>query len=81
MFIGGGGLGPALFDAAWDALKPGGRMVVNAVTLETEVRLADLFARHGGVLRHIAISRAEPLGRLHGWRAALPVTQWAVTKP
>ena len=81
MFIGGGGLGPALFDAAWAALKPGGRMVVSAVTLETEVRLADLFARHGGVLRHIAISRAEPLGRLHGWRPALPVTQWAVTKP
>jgi len=81
VFIGGGGLDPALFDAAWAALKPGGRMVVSAVTLETEVRLADLFARHGGVLRHIAISRAEPLGRLHGWRAALPVTQWAVTKP
>ena len=50
-------------------------------TLETEMRLADLFARHGGSLRRIAIARAEPLGGLHGWRAAMPVTQWAVTRP
>ena len=56
-------------------------MVVNAVTLETEVLLADLFARHGGALRRIAIARAEPLGGLHGWRTALPITQWAATKP
>jgi precorrin-6Y C5,15-methyltransferase (decarboxylating) len=32
-------------------------------------------------LRRIAIARAEPLGRLYGWRPALPVTQWAATKP
>jgi precorrin-6Y C5,15-methyltransferase (decarboxylating) len=56
-------------------------MVVNAVTLETEVRLFDLFARHGGALRRIAIARAEPLGGLHGWRTALPITQWTVEKP
>ncbi len=57
-----------VFETAWTALKPGGRMVVNAVTLETEMRLAELFARHGGALRRIAIARAEPLGGLHGWR-------------
>ncbi len=77
----GGGAGPALFETAWASLMPGGRLVVNAVSLETEVLLADLFARHGGILRRIAISRAEPLGRLHGWRMALPITQWAATKP
>jgi precorrin-6B C5,15-methyltransferase / cobalt-precorrin-6B C5,C15-methyltransferase len=81
VFIGGGASDPAVFETAWAALKPGGRMVVNAVALETEVRLSDLFARHGGTLRRIAIAHAEPLGRLHGWRAALPITQWAATKP
>ena len=68
VFIGGGASDPALFEAIWAALKSGGRLVVNAVALETEMRLADLFARHGGSLRRIAIARAEPLGRLHGWR-------------
>ena len=81
VFIGGGASDPALFEAIWAALKSGGRLVVNAVALETEMRLADLFARHGGSLRRLAIARAEPLGRLHGWRAAMPVTQWAVTRP
>jgi len=81
VFIGGGASNPAVLDTAWAALKPCGHLVVNAVTLETEVLLADLFARYGGSLRRIAIARAEPLGRLHGWRAALPVTQWAATKP
>jgi precorrin-6B C5,15-methyltransferase / cobalt-precorrin-6B C5,C15-methyltransferase len=77
----GGGAGPTVFETAWTALKPGGCLVVNAVALETEVLLAELFARHGGILRRIAIARAEPLGRLHGWRAALPITQWTATKP
>jgi precorrin-6Y C5,15-methyltransferase (decarboxylating) len=81
VFIGGGASEPAVFETAWTALEPGGRMVVNGVTLETEVLLADLYARRGGALRRIAIARAEPLGRLHGWRTALPITQWAATKP
>ena len=81
VFIGGGAGDPAVFETAWTALRPGGRMVVNAVALETETRLAQLFARHGGSLRRIAIARAEPLGRMHGWRPAMPVTQWAATKP
>ncbi len=77
----GGGASKLTFDAAWTALNPGGRLVINAVALETEIVLAELLAQHGGALRRIAISRAEPLGRLHGWRAAMPITQWAVTKP
>jgi precorrin-6Y C5,15-methyltransferase (decarboxylating) len=81
VFVGGGASDPVVFEIAWTALEPGGRMVVNAVTLETEVRLSDLFARHGGALRRIAIARAEPLGELHSWRTALPITQWTVEKP
>ena len=81
VFIGGGAADEGLFEACWAALPPGGRLVVNAVTLETEQRLAELFARHGGAMRRIALARLEPVGGMHGWRAAMPVTQWAVHKP
>jgi precorrin-6Y C5,15-methyltransferase (decarboxylating) len=76
IFIGGGGSVPGVFDACITALKPGGRLVANAVTLETE---ANLMARHeslGGDLVRIAVSRAERIGSKAGWRPAMPVTQW-----
>lgn len=81
VFIGGGASEPGVFDAAWAALKSGGRLVINAVTLETETLLGTLHARHGGVMRRLALSRLERVGGMHGWRAAMPVTQWVVTKP
>jgi len=81
VFIGGGASDPGVFEAAWAALKPGGRLVVNAVTLETETLLGALYRQHGGAMRRMALSRLEPVGGMHGWRAAMPVTQWAVTKP
>lgn len=78
IFVGGGGE-PAVFDAALAALKkPGGRLVANAVTIETQALLIDLFRRHGGTLTQIAIAHADPVGRFHGWRPAMPVTQWAL---
>ena len=81
VFIGGGASEPGVFEAAWAALKPGGRLVVNAVTLETETLLGMLYAQHGGTMRRLALSRLEAVGSMHGWRAAMPVTQWVVTKP
>lgn len=81
VFIGGGATDRGVVEASWTALRPGGRLVVNAVTLETEHRLAELFAMHGGAMRRIALSRLEPVGGMHGWRAAMPVTQWVVEKP
>jgi precorrin-6Y C5,15-methyltransferase (decarboxylating) len=81
IFIGGGASEPGLVDAAIRALRPGGRLVANAVTLETE---AELIARHaalGGMLTHIAISRADAVGGKTGWRAAMPVTQFVWEKP
>jgi precorrin-6Y C5,15-methyltransferase (decarboxylating) len=80
IFIGGGAGDPVL-DAAITALRPGGRLVVNAVTLATE---AALIARHGalgGELIRIAIARAVAVGTKTGWRPAMPVTQWAWIKP
>ena len=81
VFIGGGLTVEGLFEAAWAALKPGGRLVANVVTLEGEAKLAALHAAHGGSLRRISIDRLAPVGGKHGWRPAMPVTQWRVEKP
>ncbi len=80
IFVGGGASDPKLLDAAFAALAPGGRLVVNAVTLETEAELSHRFKAQGGELLRIEISRADPIGGFHGWQPARPVTQWAVTK-
>lgn len=80
IFIGGGG-DDAVLDAAIAALPPQGRIVANAVTLETEARLIARQANHGGTLTRIEISRAEAVGGLTGWRAAMPITQWVWVKP
>ncbi|WP_298435883.1 precorrin-6y C5,15-methyltransferase (decarboxylating) subunit CbiE [uncultured Jannaschia sp.] len=76
----GGGLSEATFDAAFAALRPLGRLVANAVTLESEAILAALHARHGGDLVRIAVDRAEPVGGYRGWRPAMPVTQLSLVK-
>jgi len=81
IFVGGGAGDPGTLDAAARALRPGGRLAVNAVTLETEALLLARHATLGGDLIRIAISRADALGEKTGWRAALPVTQWIWTKP
>ena len=76
----GGGLSGAVFDAAWDALRPLGRLVVNAVTLESEAVLLDLRKRHGGELVKLSVQRAQPVGGLTGWKPLMPVTQWSLIK-
>jgi precorrin-6Y C5,15-methyltransferase (decarboxylating) len=81
VFIGGGANQTGLIETALDALGPGGRLVVNAVTIETQARLIDLYRQLGGELTNIAISQADPVGRFHGWRPAMPVTQWSISKP
>ncbi|MEV0702352.1 precorrin-6y C5,15-methyltransferase (decarboxylating) subunit CbiE [Saccharopolyspora sp. NPDC050389] len=80
IFIGGGGTAPGVLEACWAALRRGGRLVVNAVTLELEVLVTDWYGRHGGELVRISVERAAPIGGYTGWRPAMPVTQWAVSK-
>jgi precorrin-6Y C5,15-methyltransferase (decarboxylating) len=77
----GGGISEAAFAAAWERLGPGGRLVANAVTLEAEAVILALHSRHGGDLVRIAVARAEPVGRLTGWRPAMEVMQWSLLKP
>lgn len=80
VFIGGGVGTPGLIEDCLAQLRPGGRLVVNAVTLGGEARLLDLQRRHGGDLSRLAVSRAEPMGRTTGWKSMVPVTQWVLTK-
>jgi len=95
VFVGGGLGNPGLFDAAWAALKPGGRLVANGVSLATEARLIDYFGRHGGDLVRLEVSRAGRAGTTSTtgatgstgatgtfvWRSAAPIVQWRVRKP
>ncbi|WP_448192379.1 precorrin-6y C5,15-methyltransferase (decarboxylating) subunit CbiE [Azospirillum sp. sgz301742] len=81
VFVGGGITIPGVVEACWEALPPGGRFVANAVTLEGEQALFGLYARLGGSLTQISVSRAANLGGFSGWQPFRPVTQLAVVKP
>ncbi|OHV61233.1 precorrin-6Y methyltransferase [Mesorhizobium sp. LCM 4577] len=81
IFIGGGGSDAGVLEKAIKALRPGGRLVANAVTLEMEALLLDQNNRRGGDLTRIALSRAAPVGSMQAWRPAMPVTQWSWIKP
>lgn len=76
----GGGLTRDLANTAREALNPKGRLVINAVTLESEALLNDFHDAYGGSLSRISVSRAVPVGRLRGWKPFMPVTQWIWTK-
>jgi precorrin-6Y C5,15-methyltransferase (decarboxylating) len=81
VFIGGGASDPGVIESAMTALRTGGRLVINAVTLESEALLLARHAMMGGELTRLSIARAEAVGGMTGWRPALPVTQWVWTKP
>jgi precorrin-6Y C5,15-methyltransferase (decarboxylating) len=81
VFIGGGATDAGVLDSVLAALRNGGRLVVNAVTLETEALLIARHTAFGGELIRIAVSRAGALGGKIAWRPALPVTQWSWVKP
>jgi len=76
----GGGADAATLAAAWSALPRFGRIVVNAVTLETQALLADALREKGGELLHLQIAHARPIGRFHALDPAIAVTQWRATK-
>ena len=75
----GGGFDTALFTALQSIAPTSCRLVVNAVTLETESALLQLHAQHGGALLRIELAQAATLGRMRGWQPSRPVVQWSVT--
>jgi precorrin-6Y C5,15-methyltransferase (decarboxylating) len=84
IFIGGGLSDSGVFEAAWAALKPGGRLVANAVSLASEARLIERFRQHGGELARLDVARAGSAGssgKVFVWRPAAPIVQWRVRKP
>ncbi len=81
IFIGGGVTREGVLDTCWAQLKPGGRLIANAVTLQSEVTLMTWRERHGGELTRIHVAQAQPLGEFDTWRQALPITLLDVTKP
>lgn len=83
IFVGGGLSDPGLLDAAWEALKPGGRIVANAVSLSSEARLIECFEKHGGEITKLQVAKAGRAGKgdVFVWRHAAPVTQWRARKP
>ncbi|MDR5857527.1 precorrin-6y C5,15-methyltransferase (decarboxylating) subunit CbiE [Caballeronia sp. LZ062] len=81
VFIGGGVTAPGVLDTCWARLRQGGRLIANAVTLQSEAVLIDWRARHGGELVRIGVAYAEPLGSFDTWRQALPITLLCVNKP
>jgi precorrin-6Y C5,15-methyltransferase (decarboxylating) len=80
VFIGGGMGVPGVFEAAWDALKPQGRMVANVVTLEGELHLVDLQEKHGGELVRIEVSHQANIGKLRALKPRMAVLQWRAVK-
>jgi precorrin-6Y C5,15-methyltransferase (decarboxylating) len=81
VFLGGAVANDALFHACWTALRPGGRLVANAVTLEAEAALLDRQSRLGGELVRLDVAVLDTLGTHRAFRPRLPVTQWSVSKP
>jgi len=81
VFVGGGVTHPGLLEGCFEHLPVGGRLVANVVTVESEAVVAQWYSRMGGTLRRFQHFGGEPVGGFTGWRAAMPVTQWVVTKP
>jgi precorrin-6Y C5,15-methyltransferase (decarboxylating) len=80
IFLGGGAHRAGVIDRAWEALPEGGRLVANAVTLETEAALLAARSRLGGSLLRIGLERLDKVGPMHAYRPAMTVTQWSATK-
>ena len=80
VFVGGGATVPGVLENCWDALTPGGRLVVNAVTVESEAVLARWRERVGGSLTRLQVAHAAPVGGFTGWKPAMPVTIWSATR-
>ncbi len=81
VFVGGGATVDGVLAICEQRLRPGGRLVVHGVTVETEQALLASYRRLGGELTRISVEHAAPLGGFTGWTPARAVTQWAWTKP
>jgi precorrin-6Y C5,15-methyltransferase (decarboxylating) len=72
-----------IVDRALAALRPGGRLVVNAVTLENVAEAYGAFRARGldPAVTLVQVSRGVPLARYQRYEALNPIHVLAVTKP
>lgn len=77
----GGGASDRLIEAVWAQMKPHNRLVINAVTAESEALILRYYQRYGGNVIKIDLSDLTALGSKHGWKARYPITHWCVHKP
>lgn len=74
VFIGGsGGRLEEILNCVTDKVMPDGRIVINAVTLETAARMTAPPEGWRCEMIQLQVSRAVPTGRVHMWRALNPV--------
>ena len=84
VFIGGSkGSMADIIDVALDRLRPGGRIVATAITLENAHEAYQSLRRHALVpeVTLVQVSRAEPLAHYHRFEAQNPIQLFAATKP
>ncbi len=75
----GGGLTKSLAEQMFDILPQAGRLVINAVTLESQAILIELI-KQGGSLDKISVSRLQAVGPWHGLRPLMDVWQYSREK-
>jgi precorrin-6Y C5,15-methyltransferase (decarboxylating) len=84
VFVGGSkGSMEAIIEAALDRLAPGGRLVINAITLDNAAEAYQTLRQRGLVpdVTLVQVSRSEPLSRYMRYEAMNPIQIFAVTKP
>jgi len=80
IFIGGGLSVSGIFERAWDALRNGGIMVANTVTLEGEALLIQYQKTHGGDLVRLDVSHLAEVGQKQALKPRMSVLQWRARK-
>ncbi len=81
VFVGGGIATDGLLGTAWRALPPGGRLVANSVTLDSDLVLGAFAKEAGATLTRLSVERLDRIGGMHGFRPAMTVTQLQAVKP
>ncbi|MCY4067221.1 MAG: bifunctional cobalt-precorrin-7 (C(5))-methyltransferase/cobalt-precorrin-6B (C(15))-methyltransferase, partial [Rhodospirillaceae bacterium] len=81
VFVGGGISDASVLEAAWRALPPGGRLVANSVTLDSDRVLSAFVKENDATLARLSVERLDRIGGLHGFRPAMTVTQLQAVKP
>jgi len=81
IFIGGGLTVDGLMDQAWHCLRPGGRLVANAVTLQGEARLLACAEKTNARFNRLSIARSAAVGGFQAMTPMRAVLQMIAEKP